>query len=69
MLRRFAYFLVPETAPSLPAAKLEIPLGSLHDLPLVEASTATVVLMAFLWLLCRSWACAEKLRTQHLKQQ
>ncbi|KIM57639.1 hypothetical protein SCLCIDRAFT_1219329 [Scleroderma citrinum Foug A] len=69
MLRRFAYFLVPETAPLLAAAKLEIPLGSLHDLPLVEAGTATVVLVAFLWLLYRSWACAEKLRTQHLKQQ
>lgn len=56
------------SSPSLPAAKLEIPLGSVHDLPLVEAGTVTVVLLTFLWLLYRSCTCADKLRTQHMKQ-
>ncbi|KAL4074612.1 PIG-X [Scleroderma yunnanense] len=69
MLRPFGHFLVPETAPLLSAAKLEIPVGSVHDLPLVEAGTATVVVLAFLWLLYRSWTCADKLHAQHFKQQ
>ncbi|KAL4065399.1 PIG-X [Scleroderma citrinum] len=69
MLRPFGHFLVPETAPLLSAAKLEIPVGSVHDLPLVEAGTATVVVLAFLWLLYRSWTCANKLHAQHFKQQ
>ncbi|KAG6335221.1 hypothetical protein ID866_3866 [Astraeus odoratus] len=69
MLQPYTHFSMPGKASSLPPTELDIPLGSLDDLPLVEAGTTAVVLIIFAWLLYRSWTCAGKLRAQHLKQQ
>ncbi|KAI6036817.1 hypothetical protein PISMIDRAFT_367674, partial [Pisolithus microcarpus 441] len=65
MLRPYSHFLVSQTAHAVPAAKLDVPVGSLDDLPLVEAGTVAVVLTAFLWLVYRSWMCSKKLQSRH----
>ncbi|KAI6126243.1 PIG-X [Pisolithus croceorrhizus] len=58
------HFLVSQFH-AVPAAKLDVPVGSLDDLPLVEAGTVVVVLAAFLWLVYRSWMCSSKLQSRH----
>ncbi|KAI6043094.1 PIG-X [Pisolithus marmoratus] len=65
MLRPYSHFLVSQTPRAVPAARLDVPVGSLDDLPLVEAGTVAVVLAAFLWLAYRSWMCSNKLRSHH----
>lgn len=64
MLRPYSHFRVSQFH-AVPAAKLDVPVGSLDDLPLVEAGTVVAVLAAFLWLVYRSWMCSSKLQSRH----
>ncbi|KIN93026.1 hypothetical protein M404DRAFT_36471 [Pisolithus tinctorius Marx 270] len=68
MLRPYGKFLVSQTPYALPAAQLDVPVGSLDDLLPVEAGTVAVVLAAFLWLVYRSWMSSSKIQSHHVKQ-
>ncbi|KAF8436952.1 PIG-X [Boletus edulis BED1] len=67
LLSSLAYFSVPSASSYL--ASLQVPVASKRDLFPVEMGTATVILMAFLWLVNRSWRVATALQSCHLKEQ
>ncbi|KAG6379116.1 hypothetical protein JVT61DRAFT_11553 [Boletus reticuloceps] len=67
LLSSLAYFSVPSASSYL--ASLQVPVASKRDLFPVEMGTASVILMAFLWLVNRSWRVATALQSCHLKEQ
>jgi hypothetical protein len=67
MLGSLAHFSVPIA--SSYHASLQIPVASNRDLFPVEMGTATVILLAFLWLVYRSWRVATAIQSCHLKEQ
>ncbi|KAG8217326.1 hypothetical protein J3R82DRAFT_5421 [Butyriboletus roseoflavus] len=67
MLSSLAHFSVP-SAPSYHAL-LQVPVASKRDLFPVEIGTATLILVAFLWLAYRSWRVATAIQSSHLKEQ
>lgn len=67
MLGPLAYFSL-SSGPSHHAL-LQVPVASECDLLPVEMGTATVIVIAFLWLAYRSWRVAVALQSCHLKEQ
>ncbi|KAF9228650.1 hypothetical protein BS17DRAFT_772296 [Gyrodon lividus] len=68
MLQASARFLVSATS-SHQSTFLEVPVAFLDDLSRVETGTAIIILVAFLWLVYRSWRVANALQSYHLKEQ
>ncbi|KIJ60655.1 hypothetical protein HYDPIDRAFT_98211 [Hydnomerulius pinastri MD-312] len=68
MLKNSTRFLVSEATSQSPTF-LDVPLGSVNDLSAVEAGTAGVVLIAFVWLVHCSWTVAKTLHSHRLKHQ
>ncbi|KAH7889887.1 PIG-X [Phlebopus sp. FC_14] len=69
MLQPSTHFFVSPNAASTQSPSLEVPLGSLDDLPRVQAATTLVILFAFLWLVYRSCILADALQPRHLKEK
>ncbi|KAF9239652.1 PIG-X [Melanogaster broomeanus] len=68
MLQASSRFLVSAPSSHHPTL-LEVPVASLDDLSRVETGTATIILVAFLWLVYHSWRVANALQSHHLKEQ
>ena len=48
---------------------ITVPLGSISDLPLVEAGTILTIIICFFWLARVSWSTSMRLVRRHLKQE